>query len=176
MEINKDIISESIKNKVPAHFTNVFKDDYSWDNFINFINYAIRQDNPDASKTNSKETIGYVNFWQKLTLTLDNLSNDYFPELDEKNIFLSTLIDKKSIGRFGDVSFTDSEPTTGLHNDPVTVMYWNCLGTVEWKVLTESGERYFILSPGDVIVVPSTLQHEVKSLGPRAAISFMFEA
>jgi hypothetical protein len=176
MEINKKDVSYSIENKVPIHFTNVFANEYSWDNFINFINYAIKQDNPSAAKTNAKETIGYVNFWQKLTLTLDQLSNKYFPELDEKNMFLETFINKQSIGKFGAVSFTDSEPTTGVHSDPVTVMYWNCVGSVEWTVFLESENRSFLLNPGDVILVPATLLHEVKSRGPRAAISFMFEA
>jgi hypothetical protein len=175
MEINKEQIALSLKYKVPMHFENVFSNDYSWNNFINFINYAIKENNPNASKKNSKETIGYVNFWQKLTLTLDNLSNSYFPELDEKNMFLSNFIDKKPLGRFGAVSFTDSEPTTGIHSDPVTVIYWNCIGNVEWKVFTEFGDPSFTLNPGDVILVPATLNHEVKSLGPRAAISFMFE-
>ena len=175
MEINKELVLKAIEERKAIHFTNVFNNEYTWNNFINFINYAIKQDNPNALNTNSKETIGYVNFWQKLTLTLDNLTNEYFPELEEKNNFLQLFIDKKSQGKFGAVSFTDSEPTTGKHSDPVTVMYWNCIGSVEWNIYPESGQQTFILNPGDIILVPSEIMHEVKSLGPRAAISFMFE-
>jgi len=175
MEINGELIQKSLVDREAIKFENVFSNDYTWNNFINFINYAIKQDNPNAQNTNAKETIGYVNFWQKLTMTLDNLSNEYFPELEEKNIFLQSFINKKSIGKFGAVSFTDSEPTTGIHSDPVTVMYWNCIGSVEWKIYAESGTQFFILNPGDIILVPSEITHEVTSLGPRAAISFMFE-
>lgn len=176
MEINKELIALSLENKIPCHFVNVFENDYSWENFLNFINYAIKQDNPNAAFTNAKETIGYVNFWQKLTMTLDNLSDTYFPGIEDKNNFLSTLTEKRYTGRFGAVSFTDSEPTTGLHSDPVNVMYWNCIGSVQWNVYPDSGEQSFVLNPGDVILVPANIRHEVKSLGPRAAISFMFEA
>jgi len=176
MEISKTLVYNALEKREAIKFTRVFDNDYTWDNFINFINYAIKQENPNALNTNAKETIGHVNFWQKLTLTLDNLSNEYFPEIEEKNFFLQLFIDKKANGKFGAVSFTDSEPTTGLHSDPVTVMYWNCIGSVQWTVYTESEEQSFILNPGDIILVPANMRHEVKSLGPRAAISFMFEA
>lgn len=176
MKINRELISSAIQDKFAVHFTNVFEENYSWDNFINFVSYAIKQENPNALKTEVKETIGYVNFWQRLTMTLDNTSNDYFPDIEEKHLILQEFIDKPYVGRFGAVSLTDSEPTTGKHSDPVTVMYWNCIGNVEWSVYTDAGEQKFILSPGDVILVPHSLLHEVKSLGPRAAISFMFGA
>lgn len=175
MEINKEIASSAINKREAIKFTNVFANEYTWDHFIKFISHAIKQDNPNASITNSKETIGYVNFWQKLTMTLDNLSNEYFPKIEEKNNFLEMFLDKKACGKFGAVSFTDSEPTTGKHSDPVTVMYWNCIGSVQWNVYPESGEQIFVLNPGDVILVPSDITHEVISLEPRAAISFMFE-
>jgi len=175
MELSKDIVSEAIITKRAVKFNNVFPNDYSWNNFISFINYAIKQNNPNASVTNSKETIGYVNFWQKLTMTLDNLTNDYFPEIEERNSFLQLFIDNKACGKFGAVSLTDSEPTTGKHHDPVVVMYWNCIGSVQWKVYSESGEQIFTLGPGDIILVPAEITHEVVSLEPRAAISFMFE-
>ena len=104
------------------------------------------------------------------------MSDTYFPEIEERNEFLASLVDKKSLGRFGALSLTDSEPTTGKHSDPVTVIYWNCIGSVEWTVFSESRDYSFVLEPGDVILVPANMLHEVKSLGPRAAISFMFEA
>jgi len=176
MKISRELVSEALNKKEAIKFSNVFTNDYSWYNFINFINHAIKQNNPNAEKTSVKETIGYINFWQKLTMTLDNITNEYFPKLEEKNNFLQSFIDHRAIGKFGAVSFTDSEPTTGKHNDPVNVMYWNCLGSVQWNVYKESEEQSFILSPGDVILVPAGMLHEVISLEPRAAISFMFEA
>lgn len=175
MEINKDLVMTSINNKKAVKFNNVFNNDYTWDNFINFINFAIKQNNPNATNSNVKQTIGFVNFWHRFTMTLDELNNVYFPELKEKNNFLQLFIDKKAIGNFGAVSFTDSEPTTGKHFDPVTVMYWNCIGTVKWTIYYENNEEMFILNPGDVILVPANIMHEVNSLTPRAAISFMFE-
>lgn len=175
MQINRESVLESLNNRVAVKFSNVFENEYSWTHFIEFINYAIKEKNPYASKTEVKETIGYVNFWHRLTMTLDNTSEDYFPNLEQKHELLQSFIDKGYLGRFGALSFTDSEPTTGRHSDPVTVMYWNCIGSVRWDVYPDSGQQTFILNPGDVILVPHDTMHEVTSLGPRAAISFMFE-
>lgn len=175
MQISKEQIDLALKNKEAVKFENVFDNDFTWENFIDFINFAIKQDNPNASSTEVKTTIGYVNFWHRLTMTLDGLLDSYFPNLELRNSFLSSFIDSRPAGKFGVVSFTDSEPTTGKHSDPVNVMYWGCLGNVEWSVYPESGTQTFIISPGDVIFVPAELMHEVKSLEPRAAISFMFE-
>ena len=176
MEISSLLVDEAINNRCAVKFSNVFENSYTWTNFIDFINYAIKRDNPNALKTDIKETVGYVNFWHRLTMTLDELSEEYFPDIQNKHLTLKEHINKNYLGNFGAVSFTDSEPTTGRHSDPVTVMYWNCIGSVEWSVYPESGEQKFTLNPGDVILVPHSLLHEVKSLGPRAAISFMFEA
>lgn len=175
MQINKESIEECLNKKIAIKFDNVFDNSYSWDNFINFLSFAIKQNNPNAISTNIKKTIGFVNFWQPLTMTLDKLNETYFPGLEEKNKFLESFIDKKSLGNFGAMSFTNSEPTTGKHFDQVTVMYWNCLGSVQWNIFLDSEEQSFILNPGDVILVPAYITHEVISLEPRAAISFMFE-
>lgn len=175
MEINKDQISLALTNRQAVKFDNVFDNDLAWNNFIQFINFAIKQYNPGAISTETKTTIGHVNFWQRLTMTLDGLSDLYFPNLELRSNFLASFIDNALAGKFGIVSFTDSEPTTGKHSDPVHVMYWNCIGSVEWNVYPESGQQTFTLNQGDVIFVPADLPHEVKSLEPRAAISFMFQ-
>lgn len=175
MQINKQSIEECLNKRIAIKFDNVFNNSYSWDNFINFLSFAIKQNNPNATSTNIKKTIGFVNFWHSLTMTLDKLDEIYFPGLEEKNKFLESFIDKKSLGNFGAMSLTNSEPTTGKHSDPVTVMYWNCLGSVQWNIFLDSTEQSFILNPGDVILVPADITHEVISLEPRAAISFMFE-
>lgn len=175
MEINKKSIKDCLDKKIAIKFDNVFENSYNWNNFINFLSFAIKQNNPNATTTDIKKTIGFVNFWHQLTMTLDGLNDFYFPELTEKNKFLESFIDKKSLGNFGAMSLTDSEPTTGKHSDPVTVMYWNCIGSVKWNVFLDSAEQSFILNPGDVILVPADITHEVISLEPRAAISFMFE-
>jgi ribosomal protein L16 Arg81 hydroxylase len=47
---------------------------------------------------------------------------------------------------------------------------------VTWTIHDEDKNESFVLSPGDIIYVPKSIVHEVTSLTPRAAISFVFEA
>ena len=115
--------------------------------------------------------VGSVNFWHKLTLSIDLFS----PEVMEK---LQPLCDAyrsahggRFTGIFSIVSFTSNEPSTGVHHDPVDVFYVECIGRVRWRFpeLLLSYE----LKPGDAVFVPAGVKHEVVSLTPRAAFSLM---
>ena len=141
---------------------NFFNADYSWNNFINSISDAYDLSNPDNAVHPNKEVIGKVNFFQKLTMTLDNINETNFPGLQEKINKLTELHETvkpstKCVGYFGAVSLTTKEPTTGKHYD-------------------NAESESFTLNPGDIIYVPKDVMHEVTSLTPRAALSFMFEA
>lgn len=158
-----------------------FNEDYSWDNFINCINDAYDLNDSNNRVEESKEVIGKVNFWQKLTMTLDNIDSKNFPGIENKLEKLKKLHfdlkgSSKCTGYFGAVSLTDKEPTTGKHSDPIDVIYCQFVGSVTWTVFDENKSNVFILNPGDIIYVPRSVVHEVKSSNPRAAISFMFEA
>ena len=56
------------------------------------------------------------------------------------------------------------------------VIYAQFVGSVTWTIYDEDGSESHTLNPGDIIYVPKSVLHEVTSLTPRAAISFMFEA
>jgi mannose-6-phosphate isomerase-like protein (cupin superfamily) len=159
---------------------NFFNQDYSWDNFINSISDAYDSSSPNNKVDINKETIGKVNFFQKLTVTLDNINEQNFPGLQDKINKLTELHERvkpstRCVGYFGAVSFTTKEPTTGKHNDPIDVIYSQFVGSVTWTIYDEEGSESFDLGPGDVIYVPKDVMHEVTSLTPRAALSFMFE-
>ena len=160
---------------------NFFDQDYSWINFINSINDAYDLDDPKNGILFGKEVIGKINFFQKLTLTLENINETNFPGIEDKVVKLAQLHEQlsksgKSIGYFGAVSFTTKEPTTSKHNDPMDVIYAQFIGSVTWTISDEDGSEVHVLNPGDIIYVPKSVLHEVTSLTPRAAISFMFEA
>lgn len=161
--------------------TKYFEEDYSWSNFINSINDGYDSNSLGNRVETSKEIVGKVNFWKKLTMTLDNINSKNFPGIEDKikklNEFCNSInLSSKCIGYFGAVSFTDKETTTGKHSDPIDVIYCQFVGSVEWTVFDEEKSENFILNPGDIIYVPKSIIHEVTSLTPRAAISFMFEA
>jgi hypothetical protein len=169
-------------NKGNAVVLNKFFDqDYSWDNFISSINDAYDLNDPNNGMVFSKEVIGKINFFQKLTLTLENINETNFPGIESKADKLTQLHEQlskpgKCLGYFGAVSFTTKEPTTSKHNDPMDVIYAQFVGSVTWTIYDEDGSQSHVLNPGDIIYVPKSVMHEVTSLTPRAAISFMFEA
>lgn len=158
-----------------------FDEDYSWSNFIYSINDAYDLTGPNNKIERSKEIIGKINFWQKLTMTLDNINEKNFPGIENKvekltNLHHGIKPSSRCIGYFGAVSFTDKEPTTGRHSDPIDVIYSQFIGSATWSIYSDEGVENFILNPGDIIYVPKSVEHEVTSISPRAAISFMFEA
>jgi mannose-6-phosphate isomerase-like protein (cupin superfamily) len=158
-----------------------FNEDYSWNNFINCINDAYDLNDSNNRVEGSKEVIGKINFWQKLTMTLDNIDNKNFPGIQNKLEKLKALHyslkgSGNCTGYFGAVSLTDKEPTTGKHSDPIDVIYSQFIGSVKWTIFDDNESKTFTLNPGDIIYVPKSVVHEVKSSNPRAAISFMFEA
>lgn len=161
--------------------TKYFDEDYSWNNFINTISDGYDINNPNNKLEGSKEVVGKINFWQKLTMTLDNIDEKNFPGIQDKVSKLTNLHHTlkeltKCTGYFGAVSLTDKEPTTGKHSDPIDVIYCQFIGSVTWTIFDEDKFESFVLNPGDIIYVPKSVMHEVTSLTPRAAISFMFEA
>jgi hypothetical protein len=158
-----------------------FNADYSWINFINCISDAYDLNDTGNRIEAHKEVLGKINFWQKLTMTLDNINEKNFPGIQQKvesllKLHSSIKSSSRCVGYFGAVSLTTKEPTTGKHSDPMDVIYCQFVGSVVWEIFEENSSEKFILNPGDVIYIPKTVQHEVVSLSPRAALSFMFEA
>lgn len=176
MESGKEI------NRGPTVIPQYFNEDYLWNNFINSINDAYDFNGPNNKAESYKEVIGQINFWHKLTMTLDNINEQNFPGITNKVDKLTDLhlmlkgIPSKCSGYFGAVSLTTKEPTTGKHSDPIDVIYCQFIGSVVWSVYITGEKKDFILNPGDIIYVPKSMEHEVLSLSPRAAISFMFES
>ena len=173
MQINKDSIDQAINSQTACLFNGVFDSVYNWNNFIQHINFSYCLES-SSQKTNANKKKGFVNFWQDLTLTVDNVLDSIYPGIEKNTKYLQSFIKSKYQGRFVAISLTTCEPTTGKHNDPVNVMYWNVLGQSKWEIFYDDRVDSFILNPGDLIFVPAGLMHEVTSITPRAAISFMF--
>jgi mannose-6-phosphate isomerase-like protein (cupin superfamily) len=145
---------------------------FVWQDFIEIINYAFDIKNPKGSNYGSKEIVGSINFWHKLTLTIDSISPKAEIMFSTIKNQIEALVDKKCQGYFAIISFTNKEPSTGRHTDPVDIAYLQCIGKAEWVV----GEDKVLLSPGDLLLVKAGVAHEVYSLTPRTAVSFMFHS
>lgn len=55
----------------------------------------------------------------------------------------------------------------GKHHDITDVWFWQCQGTSKWVV---DGFTY-MMNPGDLLFIPSGLDHCVESITPRAGVS-----
>jgi hypothetical protein len=148
---------------------------YDWNNFINFFNYSLQNPRPEEQgQSYAKSHTGHVNFWHNFTMTIDGLNDLFFPKLNNIVETLSNILQLRNNGMFAAVSLTNIEPTTGKHSDPVNVAYLNCVGSVQWDTYDGNNIVSYILDVGDVIFIPAGIEHEVISVTPRAAISFMF--
>ena len=55
----------------------------------------------------------------------------------------------------------------GNHKDNEDVYFWQCQGISKWVI----EDKEYILEPGDLIIVPAGVYHNVKALTPRAGVS-----
>jgi len=60
------------------------------------------------------------------------------------------------------------ENNFGPHKDPDDVYFWQCQGITQWTI---ENKDVYILEPGDLIIVPKNILHNVKALTPRVGIS-----
>lgn len=175
-ELRQQILQHKSDNKV-LHVKNFISDIHSWEESFSHLNEMIKR--VDEGLGNSYvidlggTTIGGVNFWQPLTMTIDQASSKHFSKLDSYIEKLKLLHPHNYYGCFSIISLTDSEKTY-MHNDPVDVFYIQQIGKVNWEITQEGQTSIYTLESGDMIFVPADILHEIKSLEPRTALSFMF--
>lgn len=177
IEISKDKILECRQNNVAQKFDNAVPAIFKWNAFINHLSYCFGQQDHGGGNYGSKEVIGAVNFWHKLTVTLEQVSEQTMPGVQSIIDILEQHHPDKYAGSFAIISFTNVEPNTAIHSDPIDVIYCQFIGTANWHIYDEKDNKIntFTLNPGDAIYCPDGVTHEVESLTPRAAISFMFQ-
>lgn len=173
--MSMQIVDRCKKEKNAHVFSGMFKNYPSWENFLDHLSYAFKDSSFTGGNYSAKEVINAVNFWQKLTMTVENPTTEHYVYLDEYIDLFKSIHPMEFQGCFSIISLTDSEPTTSQHSDPVDVFYLQGVGRVIWKINNEDNIEEYVLNPGDVIFVPATVVHEIVSLSPRAAISFKFK-
>lgn len=173
--MSSQIINECRESKRVHVFKNMFNGYPSWENFLDHLSYAFKDSNFTGGNYAAKEVINAVNFWQKLTMTVENPTIEHYAHLNDYINMFRSIHSTEYQGCFSIISFTDSEPTTSQHSDPVDVFYFQGVGKVIWKIKNGESIDDYVLNPGDVIFVPATIIHEIVSLSPRAALSFKFK-
>ena len=169
----KERIELARQNKLPLFVSNAFDVNIPWQDFIDNINtsYAEESDQPEKSGIKFGK-MGNVRFYDRLTMVIDYASKFPYTGLDKITNQISSY-GLNIIATMSLISLTNHEETTSKHSDQYDVFYLQCIGSVRWSVWDNDVENTFVLNPGDFIFVPSHLTHEVKSLSPRSALSFM---
>jgi mannose-6-phosphate isomerase-like protein (cupin superfamily) len=164
------------------HFKNttilnkLIKIESKWEDFINLINESISFNVKNKKKYKNFSRIGLIRFYDKLTMVVDNVEKSRHLQIDSKKI-KNYLFENKMESNYeiAIISFTNTENTTGKHFDNDDVFYVQFIGSVLWKVWEKEKENIYYLNPGDCIFVPKKTYHEVKSITPRAAVSFILK-
>lgn len=119
--------------------------------------------------------------WQEILCNLNEsiLNNEevrhnclgFFASFNAKKIkkVLNVMEKLKAVDAHLYVNITINGKTYGNHCDKMDVYFWQCQGKTKW--IFENEKKEFILSKGDLIIVPKGVYHNVLPLTSRAGIS-----
>jgi hypothetical protein len=174
-----DVIKTCKENKQVLHMKKLFDNVPSWDNFFSHLNEMIKRTDEGLGNPGVMDRGGFikggVNFWETLTMTVEFPTERHFEHLNHYVETLKSMHPFNYRGCFTVISLTNAEKTTSKHTDPVDVFYMQSIGRVIWEITKDDGTvTQYVLEPGDAIFVPAFTWHEIISLEPRAALSFMF--
>lgn len=159
-----------------------------WDQFIQFLDFSYKQADPiqteeqkNAFMSGGRVRKGSIQIWGYMTMLPEHPASkpDIFPEVKQMIDKVEEDYGKKIRSSFALLNFSNAENITGRHDDKTHNMYFQCIGSVTWKIYdnltAESGYTEYNLYPGDAIWVPSGISHEVEAHCPRTAITLAFD-
>ena len=157
-----------------------------WAEFINYIDFCYKQQDPDQVAMHKEEFMkggrvrrGLLQIWGYMTIFAENPSVEYFPKL--RGMIEKAVKDyggEMPRSSFALTNFSSAENITNRHDDLTHNLYFQCIGSVTWKIYSSKDQdatyESYDLSPGDAIWVPSGVSHEVTAHMPRTAITIAF--
>lgn len=179
---------ENFKEEKEALCIKEYANNYpdKWDYFINFIDYCNKvdwiphsEDEVKAFMQSGRLRKGALQLWGYFTMLAENplTQPGIMTNIDllEQQIFSD--FNQKPLSSFAIVNLSNAENITGRHNDLTHNFYIQCIGSVVWKIYESTSSSVYkehTLIPGDAILVPAGVSHEVVALQPRAAITLAF--
>jgi mannose-6-phosphate isomerase-like protein (cupin superfamily) len=157
-----------------------------WDYFINFVDYCNKVDWVQQDEAERKRFIesgrlrkGLLQIWGYFTMFAENPTQtpDIMINIDKLNDQIKSDYGEEKRSSFAIVNFSNAENVTNRHNDLTHNFYVQCIGSVIWKIyesISSPEYKEYTLEPGDAILVPAGVSHEVVALEPRAAITMAF--
>lgn len=151
-----------------------------WIEFLNCMNANAKDNdpaflNPDFTAA-GKKVIGLIHFWGEFNLVASKVKG-HFKNMEYFKKTITEVYDGELTDVTAVLSVTDWDPSSTRHFDDADVMNLQCLGKTLWRVAEnrEGPDEEFIIEPGDIMVVPKNLWHEVTAIGPRANLIFGYE-
>jgi len=129
-----------------THIKNYNTDCPSWNSVLNNFNNSVKN-----KKEIKHNCLGF--FFSDEAHKIDLVK----PVLKDLNLITAHLY----------MNICEDGETYGRHCDDVDVYYWQIQGSTRWEFDDES----YVLSSGDLIIVPKGVYHNVLPLEPRAGIS-----
>lgn len=162
-------ILESKKTKTPYLFKNILPSVPNWDNFLNHLDSQYQNTEAKYHPLNPREKfINGVLFKDPFYINITYPTVEFYPEIDLFFKKFELLGKGEPLSAY--VNFA-KEPPSNPHVDSKDNFYWQCIGTTIW----EFKDARYVLGPGDVIYIPTYTQHNVITVGPRAAIQFEYK-
>lgn len=113
------------------------------------------------------------------SLDFENKNNLRFILFETNNPIVSSFVNEYSkldsslhCGAHCYINLMSKSGENGNHKDPADVLFWQVTGITDWAIDDHGEIKSYILDPGKAVYVPRGMYHSVKSLTPRAGISF----
>jgi hypothetical protein len=181
--MNKEEILQLHNNGEIIVIKNLFNNVLSWLDFIKLIDHVSSKEY--NSSNIRKEPISSWNeeFYIRIADVVDPITkrniNNIIPQLDNVLDFFDDIFNEKVNYAECYANLTSNSSIKPAHNDQWTAVAWNCVGSVEWRIYKDVNKdiyKSYIVSPGDVIVIPKGVLHSVVANEPRMSISLGYQS
>lgn len=188
-------IKEAVKNgkqeKRIVYFGKIFNKTPSWEDFYHIFNKSLQDKKagmyfPGTLVVDNSEQ--YSECFNEITSLLDsvhggeriaalsiihfaNAHDNTIPE-DAKDFYEKFFIENKENNLPPDFNLSLLKPM--VHSDPVDGFYVQCNGQTTWRAVYEDHTEEYIVNPGDMLYIPSGVNHSVESMNVRNAVSISF--
>jgi len=183
MDINdlKEKLLEARNKGEILFLKNAFPITPNWQSFVDLIEYA---DSDEWQSSGIREESLGVNtdLYYRIADVIDPVNKKnikgIMPGLDDLVYFCDQIFDKECL--FGEAYFNlkSRRKPEQPHNDPWDAVVWTCVGQIEFRIYSQSWPipsdfeyKTYISNPGDIVIIPQGLHHNVIPLKPRASIS-----
>ena len=183
----KEIVDKATENHVPAFFKNLIPVTPGWNQFLNHFDYQINK-GPAMKSMNSSQQYTILNgvlqkhkFYYQVRDVINepNKAKNFFPEVMQlKNLF-DIVYQENAWGGTSFINLDSNEPNVPSHADDWVNVHWQCQGSTVWETRLNSDDEtplhVYNMEPGDVIVIPTGVQHAVNHIMPRAGIVLSYQ-